>query len=227
MEDFLGRDAGGRSSMIWRGCSALVMIAIAIALTTAYTRGFFGNTMEVDAVIDNAGGSLSPGADVKARGVLVGKATSIRLVGNTVHLTLRLDKKTAERIPSGVTARVLPATVFGTSFVELMMPGHGVAGHGDGGVLKAGQEIAQDKTQATLELQTTLDSIYRVVTAVHPAELATTLEAMSMALKGRGNDLGQSMESLENYLARLNPHLPLLQEDLRMLATNLETVNRN
>ncbi len=222
MEEFLGRGIGGRSSLIWRGIASVIFVALLLAFATAYAKGDFSDTVQVDAVVKDAGGSLVPGADVKARGVQVGKASKISLTGDVVHIRLTLDKKTIGTIPSNVTARILPATVFGTSFVELVIPTHP-----DGRTLQAGQRISQDTSEGTLELQTTLDSLYRVVTAVHPAELSTTLAAVSTALTGHGDELGQSMETLDNYLTRLNPHLPLLQQDIAMLATNLENLDRH
>lgn len=222
MEEFLGRDVGGRSALLVRGLVTLMIGALVMAVTTAYSRGVFRDTVTARAMIDNAGGSLVPGADVKSRGVMVGKAESITLAGGGVEIRVVLDRASAANIPADVKARVLPATVFGTSYVDLIAPVNSSAE-----ALKSGQVIGQDRSAGTLELQTTLDNIDRVVRAVHPAELATTLGAISQALKGRGNDLGASMQTLETYLARLNPHLPLLQQDLHLLAVNLENLDRH
>ncbi len=222
MEDILGRGSGSRSTLIVRGAATLVVLALAFALTTAYMRGVFRDTVEVKAVIADAGGSLVPGADVKSRGVLVGKATSLKLTEEGVAVTLVLDGGPARKIPADVRARVLPATVFGTSYVDLVA----AKGH-TSEMLQAGQRIAQDDSKQTLELQTTLDSVYRVMSAVKPAELATTLTAMSQALEGRGDELGESMEDLEAYLTRLNPHMGLVREDLRLLSRNLENLDKN
>lgn len=222
MEEFLGRGSGSRSALIHRGIGALIAGMILLAFTTAYTRGVFADSISAKAVIDDAGGSLVSGADVKSRGVIVGRTTGLTLTDHGVEIGLEFDKASAAQIPATVKARVLPATVFGTSYVDLVGSAPGSAPS-----IRNGQRIAQDRSAGTLELQTTLDNLYRVVTAVHPAELATTLAAISQALKGRGDEIGTSMVRLENYLARLNPQIPLLREDLRLLATNLENLDRH
>ncbi len=222
MEEFLGRDIGGRAALIGRGIATIVVIALFLAFVTAYGKGQFSNTIQVKAVVKDAGGSLSPGSDVKMRGVEVGKTGQISLSGGEVRIKLTLDKDAIRRLPSNVTARILPATVFGTSYVDLVMPESP-----DGRPIAEGQTVTQDTSSETLELQNALDNVYRIVAEVHPAELSTTLGAISAALKGRGDDLGRSMETLDLYLRRLNPHLPLLQQDIALLATNLETLDRH
>lgn len=221
MEEFLGRNIGSRSTLVGRGIGTIVVIALFLAFVTAYGKGQFGNTIYVKAVVKDAGGSLSPGADIKVRGVLVGRTGSVSLSGGVVHVNLALEKDAVRNLPANVTARILPATVFGTSYVDLVMPAYP-----DDTSIAEGQTVAQDTSSETIELQDALDNVYRIVAAVHPAELATTLGAISTALKGRGDDLGQSMETLDLYLRRLNPHLPLLQKDISLLATNLETLDR-
>jgi phospholipid/cholesterol/gamma-HCH transport system substrate-binding protein len=63
-----------------------------------------------------------------------------------------------------------------------------------------------------------------VLKAVEPAKLATTLTSIANAVRGKGKRLGGSLETLDTYLARLEPHLPLLQEDLRLAAIDLRTL---
>ena len=208
--------------MLRRGIMVLVALALAGALTAAWTRGDFRDTVTVDAVVDDAGGSLTPGADVKSRGVIVGRTREISWGADGVHISLVLDADDARRIPRDAVARILPATVFGTSYVDLVAPQGAVTAS-----LQDGQVVEQDRSARTLELQTTLDSLYRVVTSVKPAELSTTLAAISSALDGRGEEIGESMTRLDSYLSRLEPLLPTVQEDLRLLGDNLESLDRS
>ncbi|MEH3033450.1 MAG: MCE family protein [Aeromicrobium erythreum] len=73
-------------------------------------------------------------------------------------------------------------------------------------------------------MQDALDSTERLLTAVRPAQLSATLGALAQALDGRGETLGLTIETLDRYLARLQPKVPLLREDLRLLARNLDTL---
>ncbi len=214
----IDRNLRNRSALARRAVVALIVLALAGAVLVGFGRGMFANTMRVTAVVDDAGGSLTPGSDVKARGVIVGKVDSISGSAEGVRVALVLDGDEATRISRDVRARVLPATVFGTTFVDLVPEASGPTG------LVAGQEIAQDTSSSTLELQDSLDSTNRVLSAVHPAELATTLSSIAGALRGRGTQIGETIETLEAYLARLEPHLPLVQEVLRLAAIDLRVL---
>ncbi|GAA3530440.1 MCE family protein [Aeromicrobium panaciterrae] len=196
----------------------LVVVALIATVLLAWGKGMFRDDVRVTAQVDDIGGALAAGADVKVQGVLVGRLTSIESHDGGVRLGLTLDRDSADEIPRDVTARILPASVFGTSYVDLALPDTTGATH-----LAAGQVIQQDRRASTLELQDTLDSTYRVMTAVKPAELSITLGAIADALDGRGEKLGTTMETLNDYLGRLDTQTPLLKEDLALLASNLET----
>src|SRR5690606_11064491 len=112
------------------------------------------------------------------------------------------------------------ATVFGTSFVDLVPPTEVT-----GTMFKASTVIAQDPSSETRELQDALDTSYEILTAVEPARLSATLGAFAQALDGRGESLGASLETLDSYLIRLEPLLPQVREDLRLLTTNLTTIS--
>ena len=86
-----------------------------------------------------------------------------------------------------MSARVLPATVFGTSFLDLT--GTAQAGRGR---IRAGDVIAQDQHPDAGAAEG-LDSIDRLVDALGPAELTTALHAPG-ALDGRGEQLGQTID---------------------------------
>ncbi len=56
-----------------------------------------------------------------------------------------------------------------------------------------------------------------------PAELNMTLNALATALEGRGDEIGQNLETVDSYLKRLNPQIPALVEDLRLTASVSDT----
>ena len=209
-------DLDDRSTLAWRGLVLLVVLLVAGGGLLAIGRGVFSDSVTVSADVDDIGGSLTTGADVKLRGVIVGKVSGIAARGDGVRLDLTVDGTAAADMPGKLEARILPASVFGTSYVDLVATG--------GGTLEAGQVIAQDRRRETLELQDSLDSTYRVMQAVRPAELASTLSALAGALDGRGAEIGETTETLNAYLRRLEPQIPLVREDLRLLAGNLRTL---
>ena len=209
-----------RATLAARGALALGAVAVLVAGLVLAGSGAFSGRVPATVVLDDAGGSLVPGADVKYRGVVVGRVSALRPgdpgADRPVEVAVDLDPALAADVPSDVTARLLPASVFGTSFVDLVS-----AGAGDRGLV-AGHRIAQDRRSQTLELQAVLDGLDRVVGALGPARLATALDGLSTALDGNGERLGRTIETLHRYLARLNPSMPAVRRNLALLATNLD-----
>ncbi len=205
------------------GRGLIVMLAFIAILGATYLRstGAVGGNPEVSALVRNAGGSLRPGSDVKINGVIIGRVTEITN-GNDgdVRIGLLVNEEDLDSIPANVEARILPATVFGTTFVDLV-----VYNGASDDALEAGDVIPADKSQGTLELQQALDDIDRLVTALGPAELASAIGSAAEALEGRGDKIGQIIETADTYLARLTPLMPLVRSDLRKLAANLELID--
>ncbi len=216
---FISRDLEQqRGALVQRGIAVLIIVALLVGGFMAYQNGLFSSQVTVKAEVDDIGGALVTGNDVKVRGVIIGKVASIAASDDGVRLTLDIDPEEADRLPGGVTARILPATVFGTSFVDLVPPAE------PSGTFTASTVIQQDPSSETRELQDALDASYEILTAVEPSRLSATLGAFAEALDGRGDSLGVSLETLDAYLTRLEPHLPQVQEDLRLLATNFTTI---
>ncbi|NHC21569.1 MCE family protein [Nocardioides sp. IC4_145] len=210
------------TTLVVRGAVALVVVALAVSGLVLVGNGSFADRVAATIVLDDAGGSLVPGADVKHRGVVVGRVTALTgLAGGgddeRVEVAVDLDPALAGDVPEEVTARVLPASVFGTSFVDLVAPPGGPRG------LAAGARISQDRRGQTLEIQAVLDGLDRVVGDLGPARLATALDGLATALDGNGERLGRTIETLHRYLQRLNPSMPRVRRNLTLLATNLES----
>lgn len=216
-----GRSGPTQNDLALRGLAMLGVFAAVLFGVRLATSGAFADTSGVTTRLDTAGGSLAPGSDVKLHGLAVGTVAGITgdARGVTVHLDIQNDS--IDDIPESVHARVLPATVFGTSFVDLVPPASA-----SGRSLQAGDVIRQDTSTPTLELQQALDSIDRLVDALGPAELSTALHTMAAALDGRGEQLGRTLDLVGRYLARLQPEMPTVREDLRLLASNLGTLRR-
>ncbi|HSX69130.1 MCE family protein [Nocardioides sp.] len=214
------------SVLRFRGVLFIIVLALVLAGLVAVSKGALADRIGATAVFRNAGGSLINGADVKYEGVNVGKLYQLRegeggaAVGG-IELDMHIQDKFAGDIPSNVTARVMPQSIFGTSFVDLVRPAS-IESVG----LKDGARITQDTSKETLELQTILDGLDRVVAALGPADLAEMLGGLSGALDGKGTTLGQTLTNLDAYLGKLNPKLPLVTQNLDLLAGNLEALQK-
>ena len=68
-----------------------------------------------------------------------------------------------------------------------------------------------------------LNDLYPLLRTVQPAELNYTLNALATALEGRGDKIGESLVTLDGYLKRLNPQIPALIDDLKLLSTVTDT----
>jgi phospholipid/cholesterol/gamma-HCH transport system substrate-binding protein len=160
---------------------------------------------------DTIGLQLPSRADVKVRGVIVGEVLDAKSEANGAELTLGIDPNKIKTIPENVTASILPKTLFGEKYVELVIPQDYSKK-----ALRAGDHITQ--TKLPIEVEKVLDDIYPLLRAVQPAELNYTLNALATALEGRGEAIGQNIETFDAYLKKLNPQVPALMEDLRLLA---------
>lgn len=210
-----------RKSLILRGTVYLAFFAVAVALAVVVTQGKFVKQTKLVAEVNDAGGSLVAGSDVKARGVVIGRVTSLTREGvGVVHIHMDLNPRQAAKIPTNSVVRVLPATVFGTAYLDIEIPDAANAQ----GIVKSGSLIHQDMSKPTLELQQDLDDIDRILKTVQPAELASTLGALAEAVDGKGEELGRTIDSLDSYLTKITGQLPVLRSDLADLATNLRNV---
>lgn len=195
------------------GVLFLALLLAGVWLVVAVFNQQFTSFDKVKLPTDASGLQLPARADVKVRGVLVGEVTDVqaRPGGGGATLTLGIDPSKIGSIPENVTASILPKTLFGEKYVELDIPQDASSKH-----LAAGDYIAQ--TVLPIELEKVLNDIYPLLTAIEPAELNYTLNAMADALDGRGTELGQTLTQANAYLQKFNPQVPGLIDDLNKLA---------
>lgn len=204
------------------GLTVLVAVVVLIGLVAQSMRGAFADVAHVSAHMRDIGGGVVPGADVKVRGVIVGRVATVDGRPGEILLELELSDEELPYIPRDVTARVLPASVFGTSFIDLTRPRN----RAEAAPISDGDVIHQDTTRSTLELQRALDSIDQLVKALGPGDLSVVLHAVAGSLDGRGAQIGRTIDKLDHLLSVINPRIPLLREDLALLADNIRTVRR-
>jgi phospholipid/cholesterol/gamma-HCH transport system substrate-binding protein len=150
---------------------------------------------------------------VKVRGIVVGSVADITSTGQGADLHLRIDPDQAELLPQNVTVRMLPKTLFGEKYVDLVLPEHQSAER-----LTDGSVIAMDQTKSTLEIDQALNNLLPLLRTVPPVELNNTLSAVATALRGRGEQLGETVEELDAYLREFNPHIPQIGRDMTALS---------
>lgn len=203
------------------GLVFLVVCALFFVTTVAIYKKEFTPVSMVRLETDTVGNQLGEGSDVKVRGVVVGEVRSVQGLGDHAALELALDPDKIGEIPSNVSARLLPKTLFGERYVALQIPQGPSARH-----IQAGDVITQDRSSSAIELEKVLDDVMPLLQAVQPEKLSATLSAVSTALQGRGEQLGQTLVNLSDYLGRLNPSLPDIKADISSFANVSDIYNQ-
>jgi virulence factor Mce-like protein len=213
----------------WRrvaqGLAFLVVIAMLGGMTVLkFQRKIFApDEIPATLVVDSAGTQLGQDADVKVRGITVGRVAKQSSDGRNATLSLRLSKSKVGFIPRNVKARLLPKTLFGEKYVDLVIPKDGASSER----VHAGDRIPQDLSREAVEVERVLADLFPLLRALRPEELNAALTAIAEGLQGRGDELGQGLENLDAYLTKINPHLPAIQEDISGLADLAESLEDN
>lgn len=195
------------------GVVFLLVLALLIWLSVALYQKRFTPVAMVTLDTDTVGNELHQHAEVKVRGVVVGEVRGITATGAGAQLSLAIQPDKVALLPANVSAELLPTSLFGERYVQLVIPAHPAAAR-----LVAGSVIGQDRSRSAIELEKVFHDLLPLLQAVQPAKLAVTLSAVSQALQGRGAELGQSLVRLNTYLTEVSPQLPALDNDIARFA---------
>ena len=206
------------------GVVFVALLVLAVYLTYATFTKKFADYEEVTLRTTTTGLQLPNRADVKVRGVIVGEVLRTEADGlEGAEITLGIYPDEIDTVPANVTGAIVPKTLFGEKYVSLVVPESGPSG-----TIQAGSVIG--KTEVSTEVEEVLNDLYPLLRTVKPADLNATLTAIATALEGRGDQLGENLETVDSYLNRLNPQIPLLLEDLEptlpVLLSDLSTTGQ-
>ncbi|KQX92949.1 MCE family protein [Streptomyces clavifer] len=194
------------------GVAFVLVPALLVWVSVSVYEKDFSDDVTVTVRTGSVGNEMHDNADVKLRGVVIGQVRDIAADGEGARLTLAIQPDRLGRIPADVTAQMLPTTLFGERFVALVPPPVPSAQ-----TLRAGDVIPQDRSSNAIELEEVLSNVLPMLTAVQPQKLAATLNAVSQALEGRGDKLGDTLVTLDAHLKEFNPQLPTLNADIKEL----------
>lgn len=160
-----------------------VMFLATLAGLGLLTYGFFTKafTASVDVTVETSHVGLQLGrhADVKLRGLVVGEVRDVRSDGRTARVDLALRPDATAVIPANVSARIVPKTLFGEKYVELVVPARPPAR-----TIAEGDIIERDRTSVGLEIEAVLEDVYPLLRALRPEQLNATLTACSPTRPG-------------------------------------------
>ena len=198
------------------GVAFLALLVGAVWMTNAVFTKKFTDYEKVKLQTSNIGLNLPARADVKIRGVIVGEVLEFDQNAEGAELTLGIFRDDVATIPENVTGSIVPKTLFGEKYVSLIVPEDPSPEH-----ITSATTIP--RTVVSTEVEKVLNDLFPLLTAVQPAQLNMTLNALSTALEGRGEELGENLETVDAYLKRINPQIPDLVEDLRLTASVSDT----
>jgi phospholipid/cholesterol/gamma-HCH transport system substrate-binding protein len=196
-----------------RALTGLVTVAVLVAIVAVAVglfQGSFTESVPVTVLSPRAGLVMNPDAKVKMHGVQVGKVASIdsRPDGEAV-LHLAMYPSEMHLIPANVLVNLTSPTVFGAKFVDLVAPAEPSTQP-----LHANQVL--DSQHVTIEVNTVFKQLTAVLGVLDPAKLNETLGAISQALSGRGEKIGQAFHDLDSFLAKFNQTIPALNRDIAL-----------
>jgi len=195
------------------GIVFLIVIALLVQLSVLLYNKAFTKVVHVTLEAGRAGNQLSAPADVKLRGLVVGEVREVRSTGSGARIELALQPDKINNIPADVQAQLLPKTLFGEKYVLLVIPeGASTSSIAEDDV------ITQDRSSTALETERVLDDLLPLLKSLDPQSLSMALNALSEALRGRGDKLGNNFELAGAYFKRFNPSLPRLAQDMQGLA---------
>jgi len=199
-----------------QGVAFLVVVFLLLAFTVAiYNKSLPWQSADtVKLQVDRIGNQLVVPADVKLDGIIVGRVSDAHTDGEHTTLTLKIDDGQMKDIPADVVARILPKTLFGEKYVELVAPPTpDVADH-----LRPGAVIQQDHSSTAIELQTVFSHLVPLLQTLKPAELSIALSNFADALRDRGEALGKNLELVNTYFSKFNADLPNFNHDISAFA---------
>jgi phospholipid/cholesterol/gamma-HCH transport system substrate-binding protein len=204
------------------GLVFILVIALLLWFSVALYQKQFTPVAMVTLRTDTVGNQLHLHADVKVRGVVVGEVRQISATGDGAQLQLAIQPDKVHLLPDNVSAELLPTSLFGERYVQLILPADP-----DPGRLVAGSVIGQNRSSTAIELEKVFTDLLPLLQAVQPAKLSVMLSAVSQALQGRGAELGKTLVRLNAYFAQVAPQLPALDNDIAQFVHVADSYSRS
>lgn len=215
-----------RLRMLLLGVGVTIAFVAGAALVSASYLGVVSSDHRAQVRLLTVGDSLGIGSDVKFRGLRVGRVLAVT-PGESPVADVVISKRYADQIPGDVQARLLPGTLFGNEYVDLVVPAGSSAASSTAPSASSIEDvsvIAADRSAQTLRLMDTLESTQRLLVAVDPGRLDAAVSAVAAALDGRGDDLNAFIADSAELVGHWQDRQPVLFSDLDLLATDLGTL---
>lgn len=209
------KDPPGKLGLALRGAVATAIVLAVIVYTTIASTGAFSGFPEITAKVPASNHGINEQASVEYKGVVVGKVINAETDQKVSTITMRIYDRQAEGISSKASVRILPRTLFGDQFVQLVPP-KGSVGEG----VKDGDELRPDNSPGTIQLYDAYVRLTELLTQVKPEKISAALGAMSELLDGRGAKFGTMIDQAYELTGDV-PALVKLADDGMVAANTL------
>jgi len=210
---------------VLRGGVALLVGVVIYTFCFAWGAQVFVSAPHVTVTVPASAGALNVDSSVQYHGVNVGKVAAIEAGTQSSMVTLDIAADWLKHVPADVQVRLVPRTVFGDFYVDLVTPPEAPSAKQVAPSLQPGGTLQPDQSEATVQLYQAFSRIYDLINAINPAELNTALTAVATALRGQGAALGQAIDALHRTLVDSQSVFDHLGSDLDAVATLSEQLN--
>lgn len=207
----IGRAPARREQSRWQlalwgvlGLVGLVTVAIG---TTAYGAGALSGDPEVTAEITTQAAAVPVRAPIEYQGVVVGTVTDVQIRTSGSTVTMRINERHADAISAGAQVRVLPRTLFGDLYVD-MVPGE----ESGADPIQDGDRLDEDTSPDAVQLYDAFEELTSLLAEVDPAQINTALAAVSDFLRGRGERFGEMLDDLHAVTDDMDDLLAMIDE---------------
>ncbi|MGE2716271.1 MCE family protein [Mycolicibacterium litorale] len=185
---------------LWWTAALFVTITGLVVVCSATFAGTFRRYVPVTLTSDRSGLVMESGAKVKLRGVEVGRVSGMSGGDRAVALKLEIDPDQAGYIPANVEAEIAATTAFGAKYVDLIYPEKPSAQRITAGTVLRSRNV-------TTEVNTVFDNLVGLLDQIDVAKLSAVLTAVSDAVRGQGERIGQATTDANQVLAAVNPRM--------------------
>ena len=170
-------------------------------------------TYDLTATFDDVTGLL-PNDNVKIAGVVVGKVTDVAIDKGKAKVTMAVDDR--YKLSTDSAASIRWRNLLGQRYVYLY-PGSESTVLGDGD--------AVERTKSVIDLGELFNRLGPIVAAIDPAQVNTFLDAITEALDGNEQRVGQIIEDLGTLMGGLGERDQAIGELVEDLDRVAQTVN--
>lgn len=197
------------------GVAGFLLLGALTGVLGLQTLGVLSGDVRVTVHLPTVGDTLGINSDVKYDGLRVGRVVDVDPAGPSAEVLVASEH--AALIPAAVTARVLPGTLFGNEYVDLVGARTTSAAH-----LADGAVVPADTSTATLRLMDTFSATQRLLAAVDPAQWDLALSQLADALDGRGARIAELVREGNGVLGRWADLHPQVRRDLDLLTRDAD-----